>query len=48
MKCRGTTEYQGNYGQLNQGLDLIISAMTPSSMDVFDGDDILYLYNCTL
>ena len=33
MKCRGTTEYQGNYGQLNQGLDLIISAMTPSSMD---------------
>jgi len=24
MKCRGTTEYQGNHAQLNGGLDLII------------------------
>ena len=48
MEYRGTTEYQGKHVWLNRGLDLIISAMTPSSMDVFDGDDILYLYNCTL
>ncbi len=48
MEYRGTTEYQGKHSRLNLGLDLIISAMTPSSMDVFDCDDILYLYNCTL
>ncbi len=33
MKCRGTTEYQGKHLWLNQGLDLIIFAITPSSMD---------------
>ncbi len=48
MKCRGTTEYQGKHLWLNRGLDLIISAMTLSSMDAFYCDDILYLYNCTL
>ena len=48
MEYRGTTEYQGKHSRLNQGLDLIISAMTPSSMDAFYCDDILYLYNCTL
>ena len=47
MQCRGTTAYQGKHAQLNRGLDLIISAMTPSSMDAFDGDDRFYLYNCT-
>ncbi len=47
MKCRGTTKYQGKYAQLNQAFDLIISAMTPSSMDTFYGDDRFYLYNCT-
>ncbi len=36
MEYRGTTEYQGKHSRLNLGLDLIIFAMTPSSMDVFD------------
>jgi len=33
MKCRGTTVYQGKHLWLNQGLDLIIFAITTSSMD---------------
>ncbi len=48
MKCRGTTEYQGNHAQLNGGLDLIIFARTTGSMDAFYYDDMLYLYNCIL
>ncbi len=48
MEYRGTTEYQGKHSWLNQGLDLIIFAITTSSMGAFYGGDKLYLYNCTL
>ena len=48
IKYRGTMKYKGKCVQLNRGLDLIISAMTTSSMDAFYCDDMRYLYNCTL
>ena len=42
MKYRGTPKYQRKHAQLNRGLDLIISAITTSSIGAFYCDDMRY------